>query len=262
MKKLLKITLALMMALCLQLTSFNSVHALNNDLSKAGTYQVPIKSLTSAAPIPAVQTAFAKAFGDSLEVTVNEDGKMQAIATLQNMIINLGKEYYANVLTIANGTTLSTKDEKSTQGMGGQTVDVEVPEKILFDLPQLDENNSTVLSITVDFMNAMMGQGNDYPTNVTLTLDLDNVQQLQKEYVLEDGTYNVPVDVLKENSDGQSMAAKAIESAQINVNNNEVTVTLKLKEMTMYGQTASVDKMEYQLKDGTYQEATIIEEEN
>ena len=58
MKKLLKITLALMMALCLQLTSFNSVHALNNDLSKAGTYQVPIKSLTSAAPIPAVQTAF------------------------------------------------------------------------------------------------------------------------------------------------------------------------------------------------------------
>ena len=119
MKKLLKITLALMMALCLQLTSFNSVHALNNDLSKAGTYQVPIKSLTSAAPIPAVQTAFAKAFGDSL--TVNEDGKMQAIATLQNMIINLGKEYYANVLTIANGTTLSTKVEKSTQGMGGET---------------------------------------------------------------------------------------------------------------------------------------------
>ena len=61
MKKLLKITLALMMALCLQLTSFNSVHALNNDLSKAGTYQVPIKSLESAAPISAVQTAFANA---------------------------------------------------------------------------------------------------------------------------------------------------------------------------------------------------------
>lgn len=262
MKKLLKITLALMMALGLQLTSLTAVNALNNDLSKAGTYQVPIKSLTSAAPIPAVQTAFAKAFGNSLEVTVNEDGKMQAIATLQNMIINLGKEYYANVLSIANGTTLSTKVEKSTQGMNGQTVDVEVPEKILFDLPQLDENNSTVLSITVDFMNAMMGQGNDYPTNVTLTLDLDHVQQLQKEYVLEDGTYNVPIDVLKENSDDQSMAAKAIESAQINVNNNEVTVTLKLKEMTMYGQTASVDKMEYQLNDGTYQEATIIEEEN
>ena len=262
MKKLLKITLALMMALCLQLTSFNSVHALNNDLSKAGTYQVPIKSLTSAAPIPAVQTAFAKAFGDSLEVTVNEDGKMQAIATLQNMIINLGKEYYANVLTIANGTTLSTKVEKSTQGMGGETLEVEVPEKISFELPQLDENNSTVLSITVDFMNYFMGQGKDYPTNVTLTLDLDNAKELQKEYVLEDGTYDVPVNVLKENSDDQSMAAQAVESAQITVQNNEVVVTLKLKEMTMYGQTASVDKMEYQLKDGTYKEATVIEEED
>ena len=58
------------------------------------------------------------------------------------------------------------------------------------------------------------------------------------------------------------MAAQAVESAQITVQNNEVVVTLKLKEMTMYGQTASVDKMEYQLKDGTYKEATVIEEED
>lgn len=262
MKKLLKITLALMMALGLQLTSLKVVNALNIDLSKAGTYQIPVENLKSAAPLPAVQKAFAGAFGDTLEVTVDQDGTIQAVATLQNMIINMGSEYYANVLTIANGTTLSTKVEKSTQGMGGETLEVEVPEKISFELPQLDENNSTVLSITVDFMNYFMGQGKDYPTNVTLTLDLDNVQQLQKEYVLEDGTYDVPVNVLKENSDDQSMAAQAVESAQITVQNNEVVVTLKLKEMTMYGQTASVDKMEYQLKDGTYKEATVIEEED
>lgn len=262
MKKLLKITLALMMALGLQLTSLKAVNALNSDLSKVGTYQIPIKSLTSSAPMPVVKKAFANAFGDTLEVTVDKDGKMQAVATLQNMIINMGSEYYANVLTIANGTTLSTKVEKSTQGMGGETLEVEVPEKISFELPQLDENNSTVLSITVDFMNYFMGQGKDYPTNVTLTLDLDNAKELQKEYVLEDGTYDVPVNVLKENSDDQSMAAQAVESAQITVQNNEVVVTLKLKEMTMYGQTASVDKMEYQLKDGTYKEATVIEEED
>ena len=260
MNKILKITLALMMALGLQLTSLNAVNALNSDLSKVGTYQIPIKSLTSSAPMPVVKKAFAGAFGDTLEVTVDQDGTMQAVATLQNMIINMGSEYYANVLTIANGTTLSTKVEKSTQGMGGETLEVEVPEKISFELPQLDENNSTVLSITVDFMNYFMGQGKDYPTNVTLTLDLDNAKELQKEYVLEDGTYDVPVNVLKENSDDQSMAAQAVESAQITVQNNEVVVTLKLKEMTMYGQTASVDKMEYQLKDGTYKEATVIEE--
>lgn len=43
MKKLLKITLALMMALGLQLTSLKAVNALNSDLSKVGTYQIPIK---------------------------------------------------------------------------------------------------------------------------------------------------------------------------------------------------------------------------
>lgn len=59
---------------------------------------------------------------------------MQAVATLQNMIINMGSEYYANVLTISNGTTLSTKVEKSTQGMNGPTVETEVPEKISFEL--------------------------------------------------------------------------------------------------------------------------------
>ena len=90
MKKILKITLALMMVLGLQLTSLNAVNALNVDLSKAGTYQIPIKSLTSSAPIPAVKTAFANAFGDTLEVTVDKDGKMQAVATLQNMLINMG----------------------------------------------------------------------------------------------------------------------------------------------------------------------------
>ena len=196
MKKILKITLALMMALGLQLTSLNAVNALNVDLSKVGTYQIPIKSLTSSAPIPAVKTAFANAFGDTLEVTVDKDGKMQAVATLQNMLINMGSEYYANVLTISNGTTLSTKVEKSTQGMNGPTVETEVPEKISFELTQLDENNSTVLPITVDFMNTLMGNGKDYPTNVALTLDLENAKVLQKEYTLEDGTYDVPVDAV------------------------------------------------------------------
>ena len=50
MNKILKITLALMMALGLQLTSLNAVNALNGDLSKVRTYQIPIKSLTSSTP--------------------------------------------------------------------------------------------------------------------------------------------------------------------------------------------------------------------
>ena len=219
MKKLLKITLALMMALGLQLTSLKAVNALNSDLSKVGTYQIPIKSLTSSAPMPVVKTAFAKAFGDTLEVTVDKDGKMQAVATLQNMIINMGSEYYANVLTISNGTTLSTKVEKYTQGMNGPTVETEVPEKISFELTQLDENNSTVLPITVDFMNALMGNGKDYPTNVALTLDLENAKVLQKEYTLEDGTYKEVTVIEEENDHPTKVQFKLDENKElINVN--------------------------------------------
>ena len=79
------------------------------------------------------------------------------------------------------------------------------------------KNNSTVLPVTVDFMNTLMGNGKDYPTNVSLTLDLENAKVLQKECTLEDGTYDVPVDVLKENSDDQSMAAKAIDLSLIHI---------------------------------------------
>lgn len=265
MKKILKITLALMMALGLQLTSLNAVNALNIDLSKVGTYQIPIKSLTSAAPLPAVQKAFANAFGDTVEVTVDKDGKMQAVATLQNMVISLfGADNYANVLTISNGTTLSTKVEKSTQGMNGPTVETEVPEKISFELPQLDENNSTVLPITVDFMNALMGNGKDYPTNVTLTLDLENAKVLQKEYVLEDGTYDVPVNVLKENSDDQSMAASAINSkAKIIVKDGKATMYLSTKEMSFGSIKASLQEFYIGSEQADYKNysATIIEKD-
>ena len=63
----------------------------------------------------------------------------------------------------------------------GPTVETEVPEKISFELTQLDENNSTVLPITVDFMNALMGNGKDYPTNVALTLDLEKCESNYKK---------------------------------------------------------------------------------
>lgn len=264
MKKILKIALALMMALGLQLTSLNAVNALNSNLSKVGTYQIPIKSLTSSAPMPVVKKAFANAFGDTLEVTVDKDGKMQAVATLQNMIINMGSEYYANVLTISNGTTLSTKVEKYTQGMNGPTVETEVPEKISFELTQLDENNSTVLPVTVDFMNTLMGNGKDYPTNVSLTLDLENAKVLQKEYTLEDGTYDVPVDVLKENSDDQSMAADALNNkAKIIVKDGKATMYISTKEMTFGTIKASLQEFYIGNSSSDYKNhsATIIEKD-
>ena len=284
MKKLLKITLALMMTLGLQLTSLNAVNALNIDLTKTGTYQIPVKNLTSSAQIPAVQTAFANAFGDSLEVTVDKDGKMQAVATLQNMVINLkGSDYYANVTAISNGTTLSTKVEKATKGMGGQTVEVEVPEKISFELPQLDENNSTDLSITIDFMGGS--------TNVKLTLDLENAKELQKvnptpetpkndnddikedgnkkeeeetSRFSKDGTYEVNVALWNATSDKESMAADALNNkAKIIVKDGKATMYISTKEMTFGTIKASLQEFYIGNSSSDYKNhsATIIEKD-
>lgn len=146
-------------------------------------YVVPIKSLTSAAPLPAVQTAFAGAFGDSVTVNVNSDGSKTATINNYHMVIDLmGNKYDANVVSIADAdmtldgvqsaTILSTKEEVYTKGMGGPQESITVPEK--FEIPlNLDSDNSQKISITVDFMDAFLGGGNPYPTTVTLTLDMD-----------------------------------------------------------------------------------------
>lgn len=152
------------------------------------TYFVPIKSLTSAAPLPAVQTAFAGAFGNSVTVIVNADGSKTAVIKSYHMIIDLmGSKYDANVASIVDAdaslegtqsaTILSTKEEVYTKGMGGSQETITVPDELTIPL-NLDENNSQKISITVDFMDAFLGGGNPYPTTVTLTLDMENAKPI------------------------------------------------------------------------------------
>ncbi len=142
-------------------------------LTVPGTYTVPITSLVSKAPLPAVQQAFAKAFGDEAIITVDENGNKTATVNSYHMIIDFSGENHANVLSVAGGEVLSTKMETYTKGMGGALEDIEVPETIRFPL-NTDADGKQVLTITVDFMNAFLGGGNPYPTDVTLTLDFDN----------------------------------------------------------------------------------------
>ena len=125
-----------------------------NALTK-GLYEVPIKSLVSAAPLPAVQTAFAGAFGEKVLLEVAEDGSMTATANCQNMLIQnlMGNDYYANVMTVQGAAYNSYKTEKSSLAFGSaETEDKTVPDEITFPLT-LDENGSSVLTLTVDFMN-------------------------------------------------------------------------------------------------------------
>lgn len=172
--------MALVMCVSMLATAAFAAEAASNTSEK---YVVPIKSLTSAAPLPAVQTAFAGAFGDSVTVNVNSDGSKTATINNYHMVIDLmGNKYDANVVSIADAdmtldgvqsaAILSTKEEVYTKGMGGPQESITVPEK--FEIPlNLDSNNSQKISITVDFMDAFLGGGNPYPTTVTLTLDMN-----------------------------------------------------------------------------------------
>ena len=65
-------------------------------------------------------------------------------------------------------------------------------------------------------------------------------------------------DVLKANEDVQSMAAQAVKSATVTSKDGTLLVTLQMGAVTVYGQTAYVDKMEVEQADGTsYKEVDI-----
>lgn len=151
-----------------------------------GEYAVSIKSLVSAAPLPAVQTAFAKAFGNSVKVTISEDETKTALIKNHHMVIEnmMGQDYDANVASIIDAdastdeieaaTVLSTKQEVFTNGLGStEQKEITVPDEFTIPL-NLNEKNEQKLSITVDFMDVFLGQGKPYPTTVTLTLDMEN----------------------------------------------------------------------------------------
>ena len=67
----------------------------------------------------------------------------------------------------------------------------------------------------------------------------------------------VDSDVLKADKDEQSMAAQAVKGATVEATNNILLVTLQMGFVSMMGQTAYIDNMEYQLSDGTYKAADI-----
>lgn len=147
------------------------------EVLEAGDYVVPITSLKSKAPIPAVNEAFNKAFGENANVSVDEKGNMTATVENRHMVINMMGEYHANVLTVEGAEYLSYKTEQSSTSFGKPTeiTQIEVPEKMKFPITP-SGNGECSLTITVDFMNNMMGGGKPYPTTVTLTLDFSKAQ--------------------------------------------------------------------------------------
>ena len=281
------------------------------------TYKVPVASLTCGAPIPAVQSAFANAFGNEVIVNKYSDGTYKAIATLQHMEVNMGTKYQANITSVTGATVLSTKNESTTK-LNGNVETVEVPEKVEFDL-NLDTNNKQVLEITVDFMDEM--SGSSHPMDITLELSMNQKVELTDKELLKatidearaemekgvtidsasyvqifldeankvyekenatqqeideatqklkkaipylvrninEGTYTIQGSFVKENSDEESMANKALKNVVVKVSEDQTYVELEVQPMSMYGMTATIDKLEIQSAAGDhYEEATVL----
>ena len=160
-------------------TNVVSAFASAGDLAPGSTYTVPV-SMTSTAPLPPVQTAFAAALGNSVQVEVDEQGNMTAVAHSQQMTIELGGAYYANIRTFetAGVEVVSTRQGQYSTTLGNPSAveTIIVPDEVR--IPLADKSGTYELTVTVDFMDNFLGQGNPYPTKVTMTLDLASAVQV------------------------------------------------------------------------------------
>lgn len=109
--------------------------------------------------------------------------------------------------------------------------------------------DETELAVQVDLLNKAM-------------VALEKPVAPEQTYNLADGTYTVPVTVLKENSDDTSMASSAVKGATIVSKGGVLTVTLDMGAVSVYGQTAYVDKVEYEASTGVYEEVTDVEKDS
>ncbi len=173
----LKKTSALMLA-SMMLISTNIAHVLAAEPTSVGKYNVPVLGLDSSAPFEAIKQAFSKAFGDSAELEIKEDGTKELTVTLQHMVVNFGGQYHCNILKVEGATVLSTKTEKFSQTFGNPSdvVDEQVPEVVKVRLPEANEKGGYPFTVTIDFMNSM--SGTERPTDVTLNLDLANAKEV------------------------------------------------------------------------------------
>ncbi|MEJ8736994.1 NEAT domain-containing protein [Erysipelotrichaceae bacterium HCN-30851] len=233
-------------ALCMPMTSISasSVKAQSTDIDIStyatvqqptvkATYTVPVVSLESKAPIQAIQDAFQTAFGERVTIIEYSDGSLKATVRNQHMIIEnlFGSTYEANIKTLAyylaDGTTQdavinSTRDSRYSENFGkpDSFINVTVPDEITF--PLIDGSGTYKLQATIDFMDAFMGNGNAYPTDITLNLDLSQKVEVVDKTELNSKITEAQTYLTKDYTTESLNALKAkIEEAKALYNNDQ-----------------------------------------
>ena len=149
----------------------------------AGKYSVPITTVDSGAPLPAVKEVFAGVFGDT--AIVESDGAGNLVATLhpQHMVANIGGDYNCNLLTITGGEITKTRTDILNPKFGDPSVsqEIEVPAEIVVPLPAEEPTGGYKLEVTVDMMNIISAGALENPNlmDVVLHLDFENAEELK-----------------------------------------------------------------------------------
>ena len=208
----------------------------------AGKYQVPVRSLTSGAPLPQVVAAFQTAFGSQIEVEVLPNQKLMATIHPQHMQVEMDGTYHCNILKVqgAHYPAMKTERYSTTMGNPALTAEIQCPAEIVVELPAYDKaQGGYPLSLTADFMNALHGDVNaDHFMQVLLNLDFTKAQPAQPAgfafgsagTVLEPGVYDLPVSLMNAaNPEKPSMAASCVKGGSLEVTpEGEAFVTVKL----------------------------------
>ena len=219
-----------------------------------GSYLVPIKSLTSGAPIPAVATEFAKSFGTEVQLDVAADGTMTATIVPQHMVVNVNGSYHCNILKVRSAAGEAAYPEMKTElvtptfGKPEVTQNIQCPAKAVVVLPAANAEGAYPLEVTADFMNGMNGGlEKDHWMDVALTLDFASAKPAQPagpsfefgtaKTVLTPGKYTIPTALMHaDHHEKPSMAAKAILGGELEVmENGDAYVNVKLGPVDAYG---------------------------
>ena len=245
MKKILKIVLVLMMTFGIQINQLKNINA--KEVLPDGPYSVPVK-LKNASNI-ANDSMASGALVENGILSV-EEGKWYLLVEFKTLSL-MGLEGNASNIKYYESDTNSSKYDATVLSYRNDSNGNQQVEKV--KIPVAIDSSGVYIEMYVD---AMMMTVDAYIAFSTTDIVVPTPDP-EPEYTLEDGIYQVDSDVLKADKDEQSMAAQAVKGATVEATNNKLLVTLQMGFVSMMGQTAYIDNMEYQLSDGTYKAADI-----